>query len=67
MTLQAVPKIIRAMGAVAQSGEGARLLPASVPARCINGRVEPAIALLKLSIQTFLNVFEKMIFIATSL
>jgi hypothetical protein len=55
------------MGAVAQSGEGDKLLPASAPARCIKGKVEPAIALLKLSIQTFLNVFEKMIFIEASL
>ena len=60
ITLQAVPKIIKAIGAVAQSGEGAKLLPASVPAKCINGSVDPAIALLRLSIQAFLNTLEKM-------
>ena len=52
-TLQAVPVIINAIGAVAQSGDGAKLLPAKVPARCINGRVEPAIALLMLRSQAF--------------
>ena len=62
-TLHAVPRIISAMGAVAQSGEGASRLPAKVPAKCISGNVEPATALLKLSTQAFLNVLEKMILI----
>lgn len=67
MTLQAVPKIISAMGAVDQSGEGAKRLPARVPAKCISGNVEPATALLKLNTQAFLNVLEKMVLIKNSL
>jgi len=67
ITLDAVPRIISAMGAVAQSGEGAKRLPARVPAKYISGSVEPATALLKLSAQAFLNVLEKMILILISL
>ena len=63
ITLHAVPSIISAMGAVAQSGEGASRLPANVPAKCIRGNVEPATALLKLNIQAFLYVLEKMVLI----
>jgi hypothetical protein len=58
-TLQAVPVIISAIGAVAQSGDGASLLPARVPARCMSGSVEPAIALPMLRSQAFLNSLEK--------
>ena len=67
ITLQAVPKIINAMGAVDQSEEGAKRLPAKVPAKCISGNVEPATALLKLNTQAFLNVLEKTVFIENSL
>jgi len=58
-TLQAVPVIISAIGAVAQSSDGASLLPARVPARCIKGSVEPAMALLILRSHTFWNEREK--------
>ena len=53
-TLLAVPNIIKAMGAVAQLGEGAKVLPASVPAKCIRGKIEPATALLRLNTHAFL-------------
>ena len=58
-TLQAVPVIISAIGAVVQSGDGASRLPARVPAKCMSGSVEPAIALLMLRSQAFLNSLEK--------
>ena len=66
ITLQAVPKIISAMGAVDQSGEGAKWLPTKLPAKCISGKVDPATALLKLNTQAFLNVLEKTVFIENS-
>jgi hypothetical protein len=50
-----VPAIIKAIGAVAQSEVGARLVPAKLPASNIRVISEPARALLILSTQTLLK------------
>ena len=66
-TLMAVPVIIKAMGAVAHSAEGANCEPIRVPAKTISGMVDPANAQLMLSIQTFLKSLCDIILIGLSL
>jgi hypothetical protein len=66
ITASAVPKIIRAIGVVAQVVEGASSAPTKLPTRTISGMIEPARAQLRLRIQTFLKSVVKAIFIGNS-
>jgi hypothetical protein len=66
ITASAVPKIIRAIGIVAQAAEGASSAPTKLPTRTIKGIIEPARAQLRLRTQTFLKSVLKAIFIRAS-
>ena len=66
ITASVVPKIISAIGVVAQAAEGARSVPTKLPTRTIKGIIEPARAQLRLRIQTFLKSVVKAIFIRAS-
>ena len=66
ITASAVPKIISAIGVVAQAAEGASSAPTKLPTRTISGIIEPARAQLRLRIQTFLKSAVNIIFIGVS-